>query len=186
MPLLEGMTLVNIVRTEIVTEETTPQTYVFETADEASVEPHVSEGQENILRVKNQILAIDRTEDIVVGYDLTFKDNTLIPELLALIDGGTLTYDDVETDKVVKYEGPESGKTVSRTKFTLNVYTEEKDESGDTVKYAKFIFKHCKGKPVEFTLKDGEFYVPELKAESRSKSGEKPVTIEFLDTLPAI
>lgn len=186
MSLLEGKPLVNIVRAEIVTEEETPETFTFDTANEAGVEPSLSEGEETILRVKNIILATNRTEDIVIGYDLTLTDNVLHPEVFALIDGGTLTYDDVDTTKVIKYEGPEAGSAISRKKFTLNLYTEEKDNDGDVLGYAKFTFAHCKGKPVKYSIKDGEFQVPELTAKSRPKRGEKPVTIEFLDILSAV
>ena len=56
--------IVNIVRTEIVTEEDVPKTYRFDTASEATYAAVVSEGKETVLRVKNEIKAINRTEDI--------------------------------------------------------------------------------------------------------------------------
>ena len=49
--------IVNIVKVEIVTEEQTPKTYVFDTASEATYSAVVSEGTENILRIKNEIKA---------------------------------------------------------------------------------------------------------------------------------
>lgn len=186
MPLTEGMPIVNIERAELVTEEDTPKTFVFDTASEADISPYLSNGQEEILRVKNKILAINKTEDIVVGYDLTLRNSTLIPEVLALIDGGTLTYDDVDIEKVISYEAPSSGTTVARTKFTLNLYTSEKDGNGDTLQYVKFSFLHCKGKPASYNLKDGQFFVPELSASSRPKKGESPVKLEFIDSLPTL
>ncbi|MZQ76205.1 MAG: hypothetical protein GT589_08670 [Peptoclostridium sp.] len=182
---LTGKALVNVVRVEVVTEETTPKTYRLGTSDKANAKPKVSQGKEEILRVKNQILALDKTEDIVVGYDVDFENALMAPELFALIDGGTLTYDPVETTKVTKYDAPTQGVAVSRTPFTLNIFTEEKETDGSILGYAKFAFAHCKGKPVDYQFEDGKFTASKLEMESRAKKNEKPVTIEFLDELPA-
>lgn len=182
---LEGKALVNITRAEVVTEEETPKIFAWETSSSASLEPHVSEGEENILRNKNKILATNKTEDILVGFNLEFEDNVMQPEMFALVDGGKITYDSINTDKVIKYESPIAGEVVKRTLFTLNIYTEEKDIDGETVGYAKFIYKHCKGKPISYEIKDGEFMVPKLSITSRPKAGESPSTIEFLDKLPS-
>jgi len=184
MSLIQGMALVNIVKAQIVTEEETPVTFEFETANDASVDPEVDEGEEQILRVKNKIIATNKTEDIAYGYELVLTDNTLIPEVLAIVDGGSLRFDEVETEQVLGYDGPVSGLTVSRTLFTLNLFTEEKDADGDTLQYAKLSFMHCKGKPVSWALKDGEFFVPEFTITARPKTGEKAITVDFMDTLP--
>lgn len=177
--------LVNVVRVEVVTEETTPKTYRMDTSDKASAKPKISAGKEEILRVKNQILGLDRTEDIVVGYDLELESAVMMPEVFALIDGGTLTYDAIETTKVTKYEAPTQGVAVSRTAFTLNIFTEEKDTDGSVLGYAQFAFKHCKGKPVDYQFEDGKFTASKLEMESRAAKNEKPVTVNFLDSLPA-
>lgn len=183
---LEGKAIVNIVRAEIVTEETVPKTYVWTTASKAGLEPTISEGEENILRVKNRILATNRTEDILLGFDLTFSDNVFIGEVMALVDGGVATYDDVDEKKLIKYESPVAGIVVDRQLFTLNIYTEEKDIDGNAKGYVKFIFRHCKGKPVKYEIEDGVFMAPEVNVVSRPKTGESPASLEFLDELPSI
>lgn len=178
--------LANIARVEIVTEEEAPRTFrLTDVASDAEAIAHLSEGDEKELRVKNTIKAQNNTEDIVMGYDLKLISATMVPEILALIDGGTLTYDDIDTDKVVKYEAPPIGSPVERTPFTAKVYTEEKDADGSTLSYVCFNYKNCKGKPVNYILKDGEFFVPELNLRSRGKLGQSPVSIEFMDKLPA-
>ena len=50
--------IVNIVRAELVTEETTPRTFRFNTATEATYAAVISEGTETVLRVKNEIKSI--------------------------------------------------------------------------------------------------------------------------------
>lgn len=177
--------IVNIVRVEVVTEETTPKTYRFDTADEATYAPVVSEGQETLLRVKNKIIASNKTEDLQYGSDLNMKQVVMVPQVLALVDGGTLvTTGTGETLKVTGYKPPVVGTVVNRTKFSLKIYTEEKEADGDTVEYQCFTFKGCKGKPVNFTFKDGEFMAPQYTIASRVPKGEAPYDLTFLETLP--
>ncbi len=170
--------IANIVRVDIETE--TPEKYTLtDVYSEAEATAFVSEGDEQELRVKNVIKAQNSTEDIVKGYDLRFLSVTLVPEILALIDGGTW-------DKEArKYIAPVVGEVVEKTPFTTHVYTEEKDVNGDVLNYVKFSYKHCKGKPVNYIFRDGEFFLPELTAKSRPKKGESPVEFDIIDELPA-
>lgn len=170
----EGKALVNIVKSIIVNERTKEQ-FTFETQDEADIKPSLSAGKEDILRVKNRIIAVNDTEDIVIGYEIKMKDNVLSPELLALVEGGTFVNN--------KYEGPKAGTVVDRDKYTLIIYTEEK-EYMDTVGFARFEFRHNKGKAVDYKMKDGTFYVPEFDSKSRPAKGESPVIITFVKEIP--
>lgn len=172
--------LANIARVEMTTEEETPKEYrLTDVASEAEITAYVSEGESKELRVKNTIKAQNRAEDIVMGYDIKLVSATMIPEILALVDGGTWE----PTTK--KYTAPPIGSPVERIPFTLNIYTEEKDGDGATKSYVKFAYKNCKGKPVDYNLQDGEFFAPELNATSRPKLGQSPVEVEFLEELPA-
>lgn len=65
------------------------------------------------------------------------------------------------------------------------IYTAEKDVDGADASYVCFNYLHCKGTPVNYSLVDGGFFAPELNFRSRPKKGERPVTIDFLDELPA-
>lgn len=172
--------LANIARVEIVTEEEVPKEYrLTDVATDADVIAYVSQGEEKELRVKNVIKAQNNTEDIVMGYDIKLISATMIPEILALVDGGT--WDPVEKS----YAAPPIGVPVKRKSFTMNIYTEEKDGDGSTISYVKFTYKNCKGKPVNYILKDGEFFVPEMNATSRPKIGQSPVNFIIIDELPA-
>lgn len=172
--------LANIARVEIITEETEPKIYrLTDVYTDAESIAYLSQGEEKSLRVKNTIKAQNKTEDIVMGYDTKFISATMIPEILALVDGGT--WDPLAK----KYSAPPVGAPVERTPFTLNVYTEEKDVDGSTVSYVKFVYLHSKGTPVNYIFKDGEFFVPEFTVKSRPKIGESPVEFEILDELPA-
>lgn len=183
--IIKEFAIANIARVEIVTEEEVPRSFrLTDVASEAEATAYLSEGEEKELRIKNTIKAQNNTEDIVMGYDIKLVSATMIAEILALVDGGKLTYDE-ERDKVTAYDAPVIGEAVNRTRFTTNIYTEEKDADGSIISYVKFGYKNCKGKPVNYILQDGDFFVPELNIKSRGKIGESPVKLEFLEKLPA-
>lgn len=174
--------LANIARVDIITEEDTPKTYTLsDVASEAEAMAYLSEGEEQELRVKNTIKAQNITEDIVMGYDIKLVSATMIAEILALVDGGKLIG---SGEDITGYDAPPIGEAVNRTPFTTVIYTEEKDGDGSTKSYVAFNYKNCKGKPVNYTLTDGEFFAPELNLKSRGKLGESPVSVEFLTELP--
>ena len=177
------MAIANIERVDIITEETTPRVFSFDTASDASAEAQISAGAENELRVKNQILAQNITEDIVKGYNVTFTDSTFAPEVFALIDGGTST---VTNDTFKSYTAPTAGEVVARTKSTMAVYASEKDYDGNSLSYVAFVFPHAKGSPASVTLKDGEFYSPSYTMKSRPSKGQSPLSMVSLPSLPVI
>ena len=171
--------LANIVRVNITTQETVPLIYsLTDVASEAEVAAYMSEGIDEMLRIKNTVKAQNKTADIVMGYDIMLTQVTMIPEILALIDGGTYT---VATKK---YAGAPIGVAVERTLFDLDIFVEEKDADGSTKGFVQFTYKNCEGKPLNFSMKDGEFFVPEMSLESRPKIGQSPIEFEMLAELP--
>lgn len=178
--------IANVHRIDIITEEDTPVLITMDTSDEVGIEAVVSEGDETEKRVKNTIIAQNMTEDIVKGYDLTVKDAVLSPKPFALTDGGAATYNTAE-DKY-HYTGPQLGSALSRTRFVMDVWTEEKDVDGEVTGYVRFRFRHCKGSPVKFSIKDGEFFTPEYTIKSRARKNESPIDIMNFDPdmLPAV
>lgn len=183
---VKELPLANIVRVEIETEETTPKTYrLTDVASEANCVAFVSAGADQELRVKNTIKAQNNTENILKGYDVTMVNATMIAEILALVDGGTLRYTGTEPDLALAgYDAPVVGTAVNRKLFTTKIYAAEKDVDGTDVSYVCFKYLHCKGTPVNYNQVDGEFFAPQLIFKSRPKFGESPVSIDFLDTLP--
>lgn len=177
----EEQALANIVRCEIETYDEIPSVYRFTTASEGSYSAVLSEGQENILRVKNELLALNKTEDIQYGSDINLTQVTFVPELLAIVDGGKVIK---EGENIVRYEAPVAGSVVNRTRFKLKLYVDQKDISGETLQYVCFTFDSCKGKPASFSFKDGEFISPQYTIMSRIAKGDSPYTIDYMAELP--
>lgn len=157
--------------------------FSFKTSDEVSTEEVVSEGEEQTLKVKGEIYANREAKDTVLGYDLTFKDNVMCPELLKVVQGGTIEYEsDGKTFK--KYTAPPIGQNTSKTNFDIEVFSAEVGTDGDTGRYSKVTFPSCKGKSVPLSFKDGEYYSNEYTIQSRPAKGVAPYTIDVVDTLP--
>lgn len=174
--------IVNIVRAEIVTDEAQPRVLSFETISSASPEPLVSEGEEEELRIGNTILAQNCLEDIIKGYNITLKDCVLSSELLALIDGGS----SVEASAVAfaGYKGPLAGGKTERTRFSLRIYTAEKDYGGENIAFFRFTYPNCFGTPAKIKFENGAFAAPEYVVKSRPGAGQSAVKIECMDNLP--
>lgn len=167
---MEEKTLVNVVKV-VFTNEATNEKHEIKTGSEIDIEPIKSEGKRDVLRVKNTIYGVNQTEDIILGYKLKIKDSLFNIKTMQLIDGGYIVDG--------KYQGGKAGEKVNKQMITIDIYTEEKDYSR-TIGYAKFTYKHCKGKPSKWKMKDGAFMVPEYEVESIPFRGEESVQIEFL------
>lgn len=179
---IKGMPLVNIVAAEIITEGDSPTLMCFETASSVTPEPFVSEGEEKELRVKNQILAQNCLEDIIKGYDIKLKDVVFRPELFALLDGGKSS--ELYSGNVSRYAAPVASQVSNRTRFTLRLYSEEKNGNGEPTSYCRFSFPQCVGTPASFSLEDGSFFAPEYEIHSRPSSGQSAMLIECMSSMP--
>jgi len=164
---------------------TASKSYLFDTASEFNAKPKIEAGQEKTLRKLNTILALNKTEDIVTGYDIDLTDVLMHPELFALVDGGVSTFAG-EPAAFTGYAAPVTGQPVTRTPFRLDLYTAIKDTDGETTGYLKWMFPGCKGKPVEPSVKDGDFYMPKLSVQSRPATGESPLEIAPVTNLPTV
>lgn len=160
--------------------------YAIKTASEAEFKTVVDAGQEKALRKKNAILALSKTDDLVKGYDVSLMDLLLHPEILGLIEGGVVENTSESEATFKNFKGPVAGNAVTRQAFGLDIYCENVDTGSTVTDYLKFSVENCKGKPTEFTLKDGDFYTPKFTIESRPAKGQNTITIEKVATLPEV
>jgi len=174
--------IVNIVRAELITDESEPRILHFETVSSASPEPFISEGDESELRIRNTIIAQERLEDIIKGYNITLKDCVLSKELLEVIDGGVAV--EAGAGSFAGYSSPAAGTESARVHFSLHLYAAEKDYAGDAVSYFRFSFPNCVGTPAKFSLENGSFATPEYVVRSRPGAGDCAMKVEVLDRMP--
>lgn len=174
---------VNLALVEFETLGDTPKIYRTNRIQELTYAAVISEGSEAIQRSKDEILAIDKREDIQYGSDLGASHVVFSPEIFALIDGGTLVYDETETTKVIGYKPPVIGKVVKRSRFNVRAYSEIK-EGDEIIGYNCLEFTKCKGKPISFNFKDGEFLVSQYNMISRPGKNELPYNLKIVENLP--
>ena len=158
---------------------------VVDTSESVEFEPVFSEGEEKIARSDEKVLAIVRTDDLLIGYDVTFKDNTFDPEIAGLIEGAVL-YKDSVNGSVKGYRSPKLSEGNSKMKpFRINLYVA--NYQGDSiVNYVKVTLNNCSGKAPKFSASK-EFYAPEytIKAREATRANLAIKSVEYVDDLPA-
>ena len=155
----------------------------IETAQKAELEPVLSEGNEDVLRAPEKILAVVRTDDLIYGYDVKLTDNTFGPEVAGLVAGYKVTKG--SNSQKDKYATPMVNEGFTGKPFKLEIYVA--NYSGDSiVDYAKVTLNKCIGKFPTMSIGDG-FYAPEFEIKARENSAAKlPIKeITFVDEIPA-
>ena len=152
----------------------------IKTAEEASLSPVLSEGAEEILRNDTNILAVVRTDDLLYGYDFTFKDNQFDLNSAQLLGGLVVEEGD---SVVVKTPMLSEGSVLRPFKMELYVANYEMDA---IVGYAKITLNKCFGKFPEISI-GKEFFAPEFEVKARENSAANlPIfSIEEVEELPA-
>lgn len=177
--------LTDVEMVQVVTKESQPRIFTFDTSDEVTTEEIVEEGKDRPLQIKNKIVANVPAEDLVLGYDLKFKDNVMCPELLHVMQGGTLTYE-TEGGAFKSYEPPAIGTTRNKVALDVITYTAEVSTDGKTGRYLKITWSNGKGSSVPISLKDGEYYSNEYTVKCRPAKGQAPYKMEVVDELPSL
>lgn len=157
---------------------------IVDTSESVEFEPVFSEGEEKIARSDEKVLAIVRTDDLLIGYDVTFKDNTFDPEIAGLIEGAVL-YKDSANGVIKGYRSPKLSEGNSKMKpFRINLYVA--NYQGDSiVNYVKVTLNNCSGKAPKFSASK-EFYAPEytIKAREATRANLPIKSVTYVDELP--
>ena len=175
---MEQFALCDVVMTQIKVNGGT--THSFATADEIACEPVIEEGETKSLTIKNKLVASKQTPDMVLGHDITCKDNVFTPSLLADIQGGTVS----ESGKFTKYTAPNVGAMPNTKSFDFIVYVEVVGDDGATGEYLKYTFPNCKGSFISPNFEDGEYYANEYKIKSRPALNTSLYEVELVEELP--
>lgn len=170
----------------LVTIEINGDEFGFDTANSISVEPQVEEEDPVRLVVKGILRAQKPGTSTLTGNQITLTDNVFNPELVVALQGGTITYDSTDKNKVTAYKPPVAGSAANTETFTLNAYSAQYNAAGQIVNYEKISYPNCTGTPVAFSSEDGTFRAPEYTINSAPNTGEAPYEITYVDTLPTL
>lgn len=168
----------------LVTIETADGEFGFDTANSIQVEPQIEEEEAVKLVVKGVLRAQKPKTSTITGNEITLSDNVFNPELVLILQGGTIKYDAENPTKITGYTPPVAGSGDKGEVFKLNAYSAQYDASGQIVQYEKITYPNCQGVPVAFGSEDGAFRAPEYTISSAPKNGEAPYEINYVAELP--
>lgn len=170
-----------VVRTGMVDGDDSNATEIaVDTANKVGVEPQ-TETTDAIKLVKfRRLIAQKPATTVITGHQITLTDNVFIPELVKILQGGTIE----GTGDTLTYTPPVAGSTDKGQVFELDCYSAQYDASGQIVRYEKITYPNCQGTPVAMSSEDDVFRVPEYTINSAPKDGEAPYKISYVKTLP--
>lgn len=180
----------------LVTIEVDGNEFGFDTASSIEVEPQINEEDAITLVVKGILRAQKPVVSTITGNQITLTDNVFNPELVQVLQGGTIKYwtsaeHTTEGDAdagfgISSYTPPVAGSADKGKVFKLNAYSANYDASGQIVQYEKITYPNCQGTPVALNSEDGAFRAPEYTINSAPKSNEAPYVITYVDVLPEL
>lgn len=147
-----------------------------------------SETQDAVkLIIKGQLKAQKRAVTTITGNTIVLTDNVFNPEVVKILQGGTITMGTGEdAGMVVKYEPPVAGSTEKGEVFELCAYSAIYDAAGLCTGYEKITYPNCEGTPIAMNSEDNVFRAPEYTINSAPKVGESPYVIEYIKILPVL
>lgn len=180
----------------MVVAETATKSYALDTASQIGVEPQIEEEDAVKLVIKGKLKAQKPTVSTITGNQITLTDNVFAPELVKILQGGTIKYwtsaektteGTEETNfGISSYTPPTVGSGEKGEVFKLHAYSAQYDASGQIVQYEQITYPNCQGVPVAFGSEDGAFRAPEYTINSAPKKEESPYEIHYVQTLPSV
>ena len=159
---------------------------ILNTANQIQVTT-ATETQDKVpLIVKGVLIAQKPQVTTVTGNTLVITDNVFNPELVKILQGGTIKYSDSEPTKVIGYTPPAVGSSDKGEVFDLMAYSAIYDAAGLIKGYERITYPNCQGVPVAFNSQDGAFRAPEYTINSAPNNGQAPYDIDIVDALPNV
>lgn len=159
---------------------------ILNTANQIQVTT-ATETQDKVpLIVKGVLIAQKPQVTTVTGNTLVITDNVFNPELVKILQGGTIKYSNSEPTKVIGYTPPAVGSSDKGEVFDLMAYSAIYDAAGLIKGYERITYPNCQGVPVAFNSQDGAFRAPEYTINSAPNNGQAPYDIDIVDALPNV
>lgn len=170
--------------------------YILDTASKIAVEPQIETEDAVKLIVKGKLKAQKPETTTITGNKITITDNVFAPEVVKILQGGTIKYwtSEAKTSEsetpteygISSYTPPTVGSGVKGEVFKLHAFSAQYDASGQIVQYEKITYPNCQGVPIAFSSDDGTFRAPEYTINSAPKKTEAPYGIHYVSELPTV
>lgn len=157
---------------------------ILDTANKIQVTVATETTEKQTLVVKGRLIAQKPEQTTITGHSIVLTDNVFNPELVKILQGGTIKYDSGEPTKVVGYTPPVVGSTDKGQVFELNAYSAIYDAAGIIQGYEKIKYPNCQGVPIALNSEDGVFRASEYTINSAPTNGQAPYDMDIVKTLP--
>lgn len=135
---------------------------------------------------KGRLIAQKPQTVTVTGNTIVLTDNVFTPELVLILQGGTIKYDSTDPNKIVGYTPPAVGSNEKGKIFRTRAYSANYDSAGIILGYERMTYPNCQGTPISFSSSDGVFRVAEYTINSAPAQGEAPYDMDIVPDLPKV
>lgn len=163
----------------------TPKRLWIDTAQEASLEAAIAEGETSDLRGGDRMLVRVQENDVIVGLNVEFTDARFNLEAVELVQGGTLIQTDEE---IVGWEAPKVADQNANVAFQSEIYVQSFNAEGGREAYLKYKCPYCTGVMGSIEHSDQEWGTPEFTVRARENPSTKASAYrkEFVSSLPEL
>lgn len=172
--------------------------YAFDTANKLGVNVQSETQDATKLVVKGRLIAQKPETVTITGHTLVLTDNVFIPEVVKLLQGGTIKWwtsaektasQTTETDfGIAQYTPPVAGSSDKGEICVVKAYSAIYNAAGIITGYERITYPNCTGTPIALNSEDNVFRAPEYTIYSAPDTGEAPYTIDYIsaDDLPEV
>lgn len=157
---------------------------ILDTANKIAVTVATETTDKVALIVKGRLIAQKPAVTTVTGNTIVLTDNVFNPEIVTILQGGTVKTDPEQSNKVVGYKPPVAGSTDKGKLFKLKAYSAIYNAAGVITGYECITYPNCQGTPIALNSEDDVFRAPEYTINSAPANGEAPYEIDIVSELP--
>lgn len=175
---------IDVALVSIQTYEEDAEEIILNTSNRIQVTPSTETTDKVTLIVKGRLIAQKPEKVTVTGNTIVLTDNVFNPEVVKVLQGGTIKYDTIEQTKVIGYKPPVVGSDEEGKLFKLKAYSAIYNAAGIITGYECITYPNCKGTPIGFGAEDGTFRASDYTINSAPNNGEAPYDMDIVNELP--
>lgn len=163
----------------------------LDTASKIEVSPQIETNDAIKLISKGRLIAQKPQENILTGNTITLTDNVFIPEVVMMLQGGTLKYwqEAAHTSMgaenkgygIAQYTPPTAGSGLKGKVLEVSAYSAIYNAAGIITRYEKITYPNCQGVPLSMSSEDNVFRVGTYTINSAPEENQPPYVIDYLD-----
>lgn len=178
---------IDVALVSIQTYEAGSDEIILDTANQIQVTVGTDTQDRVALIVKGRLIAQKPEVTTVTGNTIVLTDNVFNDEVVKILQGGTVLYDETTGD-FTGYRPPVVGSTDKGKLFKLKAYSAIYNAAGVLTGYERITYPNCQGTPVAFNSEDGTFRSSDYTINSAPAEGESPYELDIIavDDLPVV